>query len=324
MLMGVLQRMWFMSLTPDNATTPSSRRKVNLLWLGGLTAIGFATAIWGLGNVLMQTAEAVVPPSLLMLLRFLIASLVLLPFVLQSKLSSRDALFGLGVGAILGMAVFSQGAALKTVPVDQMAFISALYVVIVPLLMAVIQKKWPHPILWFAVLASLVGATLLIGPISLGLKAGTLWSLGGAVGLSLQIIGTTKMTNKMTPLALAGLQSAGAFIVLVPVTLIHSWHASSVNEMLHWSVQVWLQIGYLAVFAQAMAIWLQGWGQKWVSETEAAIAFNTEPVWTALFALVILSQVLTVVQFIGAALVVGSLTVISWRSGKKPLQGGIS
>lgn len=73
----------------------------------------------------------------------------------------------------------------------------------------------------------------------------------------------------------------------------------------------------MAVFAQVIAIWLQGWGQKWVSETEAAIAFNTEPVWTALFALVVLGQVLSVVQFIGASLVVGSLTVLSWWSGKK-------
>lgn len=226
--------MWLMSLTPDDRATPSPHRKLNYVWLGGLSAIGLATAIWGLGNVLMQTAEAVVPPSLLMLLRFSIASAVLFPFLLQAKLSLQDWSLGLGVGAILGLAVYSQGVALQTVSVDQMAFIGALYVVFVPLSVALIRRTWPHPVLWVAVVFSLLGVILLIGHVSLGLRIGTLWSLGGALGLTLQILGTTMMARSMKPLELAGLQSTGAFLVLLLPVLVHARQGvSMLNQAVH-------------------------------------------------------------------------------------------
>lgn len=315
--MGVFCSMWLMSLLSDDSVSTSHRKKIQVGRVGGLFVIGFATAIWGYGNVVMQVAESVVPPLLLLLLRFLIAAVLLLPFVWRSQLHVRDWLFGLGVGAILGLGVYSQGVAMLSVPVDQVAFIGALYVVLVPLTMAWMARRWPHPAVWMTVIMSLVGVALLIGHVSLGLQVGTLWAFAGAVGLTLQIIGTTAMTNKMRPLALAGMQSLGAALVLLLPFMAQQWgHPSVLQEALGWNKTVWLQIAYIAVFAQAIAVWLQAWGQTKVSETEAALAFNTEPVWTALFALLILSQSLTTVQFVGASLIVGSLTFITWISGK--------
>lgn len=315
--MGVFCSMWLMSLLSDDSVSTSHRKKIQVGRVGGLFVIGLATAIWGYGNVVMQVAESVVPPLLLLLLRFLIAAVLLLPFVWRSQLHVRDWLFGLGVGAILGLGVYSQGVAMLSVPVDQVAFIGALYVVLVPLTMAWMARRWPHPAVWMTVIMSLVGVALLIGHVSLGLQVGTLWAFAGAVGLTLQIIGTTAMTNKMRPLALAGMQSLGAALVLLLPFMAQQWgHPSVLQEALGWNKTVWLQIAYIAVFAQAIAVWLQAWGQTKVSETEAALAFNTEPVWTALFALLILSQSLTTVQFVGASLIVGSLTFITWISGK--------
>jgi len=315
--MGVFCSMWLMSLLSDDSVSTSHRKKIQVGRVGGLFVIGLATAIWGYGNVVMQVAESVVPPLLLLLLRFLIAAVLLLPFVWRSQLHVRDWLFGLGVGAILGLGVYSQGVAMLSVPVDQVAFIGALYVVLVPLTMAWMARRWPHPAVWMTVIMSLVGVALLIGHVSLGLQVGTLWAFAGAVGLTLQIIGTTAMTNKMRPLALAGMQSLGAALVLLLPFMAQQWgHPSVLQEALGWTKTVWLQIAYIAVFAQAIAVWLQAWGQTKVSETEAALAFNTEPVWTALFALLILSQSLTTVQFVGASLIVGSLTFITWISGK--------
>ena len=316
--LGVFCSMWLMSLLSDDAVGTSKRKRIQIGRLGGIALIGLATAIWGYGNVVTLEAESVVPPLLLLLLRFLIASALLMPFVWRSQLGARDWLFGLGVGAILGLGVYSQGVAMLSVPVDQVAFIGALYVVLVPLTMALLARRWPHPLVWITVIMSLVGVVLLIGHLSMGLQVGTLWAFAGAVGFTLQIIGTTAMTNKMGALALAGMQSLGAAIVLlIPLVIQQAWgHPSAIHEALGWSKTVWWQIGYIAVFAQAVAIWLQAWGQSKVTETEAALAFNTEPVWTALFALLVLSQSLTTVQFVGATLIVGSLTFITWISGK--------
>jgi drug/metabolite transporter (DMT)-like permease len=290
------------------------RRTVSRLWqwLFGMLSITLVTAIWGYSNVVMRQAETTISPSVLLWMRFGIAGFIMLPVLFRSRLSVRNWMIGLGTGTLFGIAVLAQGMAMLTVPVDEVAFITALYVVFTPLGMAILQKKLPSKLTWCAVTLSIIGATLLIGKLTLNLHIGIIWSLVAAVGATGQIIGTTSLTKTVPPVQLAGLQSVGAGITMtLAVAMQGVFHRSIYTGMFHWSITEWIWIAYLAILATVLAIFLQSWGQARISATEAALAFNIEPVWTAFFAWAILSEGMTIVQVIGAVLIVSSLTMVS-------------
>ena len=84
----------------------------------------------------------------------------------------------------------------------------------------------------------------------------------------------------------------------------------------HLSWGVWWRMGFLAIGGTLIAGWLQVWGQRRLSATEAALAFNLEPVWTAIFAWLVLSQWLNWLKLLGAALIIASLAALSAAAGE--------
>ncbi|RIV18854.1 DMT family transporter [Alicyclobacillaceae bacterium I2511] len=289
-------------------------------WFFGMLSIMLAAAIWGYSNVVIRQGETAISPSVFLWARFAIAGIVMSPVLARLKLRLRDWCLGLGTGVLLGLSVLVQAWAMMTVPVDEVAFIMALYVVFTPLGVSWLQKKWPSPLVWSAVGVSFAGVALLIGRLTLNLHIGLFWALLAAMGASGQIIGTTSMTNRVTSVQLAGLQSVGAgFTMTLAVMIQGVLHPSVYEKMFHWSYTQWFWIGYLAIFATIIAVFLQAWGQTRISATEAALAFNMEPVWTAVFAWLILLQGMTYLQMIGAALIISSLTLIS-KPAKKNRQ----
>lgn len=280
-------------------------------WISGILAITLVTAIWGYSNVVIRQGEAAISPSVLLWMRFGVAGIVMLPAVFRIRLSLQNWFLGLGTGVLLGISVLAMGWSMMTISVDEVAFIAALYVVFTPLGMSLIQKKIPSKLVWAAVGLSLIGLTLLIGKLTFNLHIGVLWALIAAIGISGQIIGTTSLSNIVSSVQLSGLQSVGAGITMTLAVVIQGVFRPSIYDgIFHWTLTEWLWIGYLAIFATVIAVFLQAWGQARISATEAALAFNMEPVWTAAFALVVLSQGMTVVQVIGAVLIVSSLTLV--------------
>ncbi|MHB1629901.1 MAG: DMT family transporter [Bacilli bacterium] len=280
-------------------------------WISGILSITLVTAIWGYSNVVIRQGEAAISPSVLLWMRFGVAGIVMLPAVVRIRLSLQNWFLGLGTGVLLGIAVLAMGWSMMTISVDEVAFIAALYVIFTPLGMSLIQRKTPSKLVWAAVGLSLIGLTLLIGKLTFNLHIGVLWALIAAIGISGQIIGTTSLSNIVTSVQLSGLQSVGAGIAMTLAVVIQGVFRPSIYDgIFHWTLTEWLWIGYLAIFATVIAVFLQAWGQARISATEAALAFNMEPVWTAVFALVVLSQGMTVVQVIGAVLIVSSLTLV--------------
>jgi drug/metabolite transporter (DMT)-like permease len=288
---------------------PVSRR---WQWLLGMLLITLVTVIWGYSNVVIRQGETTIAPSVLLWVRFCIAGIIMSPAIFRSQLSLRNWIIGLVSGSLLGIAVLAQGWAMLTVPVDEVAFITSLYVVFTPLGMAVLQKKMPSKILWSAVALSLIGVMLLIGKLTFNMHVGIFWSLVAAVGATGQIIGTTSLARTVPSVQLAGLQSVGAGILMTLVVALQGVLNHSIyTGMFHWTITLWIWIGYLSIFSTVIAIFLQSWGQAKITATEAALAFNMEPVWTTVFAWAILSQGMTFVQISGAVLIISSLTLIS-------------
>ncbi|QSO45545.1 DMT family transporter [Alicyclobacillus mengziensis] len=281
-------------------------------WLSGMTSIILVTAIWGYSNVVMRQGEGSIAPTVLMWMRFGVAGVLMLPALIRIRLSWKNWTIGLATGFLLGISVLAQCWAMLSIPVDEVAFITALYVVFTPLAMAIIQRTSPSMRMWMAILLSFIGVALLIGKLTLNLHVGAFWALVAAIGLSGQIIFTTYLANTLSSIKLASLQSVGAGLTLTAAVLVQGYFQPSVyHGLFHWTATEWYFIGFLAVMGTVVAVFMQAFGQARISATDAALAFNMEPVWTVVFAWAILRQGMSVVQAVGAVLIVSSLMIVS-------------
>jgi drug/metabolite transporter (DMT)-like permease len=281
-------------------------------WLSGMTVIVLATAIWGYSNVVMRQGEDTIPPTILMWTRFGLAAILMLPGLIRIRLSWQKWTVGLVTGFLLGISALAQSWGMLSIPVDEVAFITALYVVFTPLAMAIIHRTPPSLRMWTAILASFIGVSLLIGKLTLDLHVGVFWALLAAFGFSGQIICTTYLANSVSSIQLASLQSLGAGLTLTVAVFIQGlFHPSLYRGLFDWSPTQWYFIGFLAIMGTVVAVFMQAFGQARISATDAALAFNMEPVWTVVFAWAILRQGLTTVHALGAVLIIASLMIVS-------------
>jgi drug/metabolite transporter (DMT)-like permease len=73
------------------------------------------------------------------------------------------------------------------------------------------------------------------------------------------------------------------------------------------TAQVWFAIVITAVFASAVAFYIQTWAQAHLDASRTALILATEPAWALAAAIVLAGQRLNVVQGAGAALVLGAI-----------------
>ena len=292
--------------------TPKPRRSRTFWW--GLGAIGILTAIWGYSNIVIRQLEHSMSPAELLLIRFGLVGLLGLPWVFRGpRIPALRWISALAVGFFLASATLAQAISMESIPVDSVAFITALYVILTPLFMTLWRRRVPHRIVIVAAVVSLIGVALLVGHFTVTAATGTLWALLAAVVATLQIIGTAEVSRVMTTIQLTIVEALGAFVTLLIYVLVthashpHLFHA--VSGPFSWAI--WWRLGYLAILGTLVAGWLQVWGQSRLTATEAALAFNMEPVWTAVFAWLVFTQWLRWLQVLGAALIVASLVALS-------------
>ena len=278
-------------------------------WLG-FGAVLSATVLWGYANVVMRLLDGPVTPGLLMWLRFFIPLAALSPVLVRVRGAGAWFWGAVGAGAVLGLATYAQAVALETIPVDQMAFVSALYVVFTPLAGAVLARLWPPWTLMVATVAALLGVVLLMGGLGGGIYVGTWLSLASAGAITIQIVALSRLAVRASPLQLTAAESLGAVLVLTAVLAVRAGSALSMLQgSPGWPAGVWAGVLYLALGGGLLAFVLQAWGQRRLSAAAAALVFNTEAVWSALLAWLILGETLSGWQMAGAALTVGTLTM---------------
>ena len=144
---------------------------------------------------------------------------------------------------------------------------------------------------------------------------GTLWACIAALALAGQIVGTAVQSQHMGSAILTGAELWGATLVMTIAVLgTGSWDRLTLHPAVWHNSMVWISVIYLTLVATIGAFWLQMWGQARVTATKSAVTFNFEPVWGAIFAWVFLNQLLTVLQTMGALLILLSMINLAVRS----------
>lgn len=293
-----------------------SRSVANLLLLT-------AGAIWGMGFIAQQTAMEHIGPMLFVASRFLLAGLAVTPFAiweLRRQEPSVEPLptikrnfpgfFLVGVAFFLGM-TFQQIGLIGT-SVTNAGFLTALYVVMVPLIMIGIFRVKQPTIIWPAALLALAGIYLLSGGDLSSLNSGDLLIVLCAVFWALHVI-FTGMVGQRTglPVTMACLQfyitSALAFMV---------WSAGlafGFGEALPSLTAFWgavPEILYAGLFAGALGFTLQAIGQRYTSESAAAVLISTESLFAAMFGALLLSERLAMIGYVGCGLIFAAILIV--------------
>jgi drug/metabolite transporter (DMT)-like permease len=267
-----------------------------------------AGAIWGMGFVAQSTAMDNLGPWLFIALRFAVAALTMLPLAVRENMraGSLPECADLAKFAVIGLTLFfgmaAQQTGLLTTSVTNSGFLTALYLIFVPLLGIVMFRQLPHAVIWPAALCALFGIFLLAGGKLDAMAEGDWLTIICAVFWALQILLINRYANASgRPVTLAVTQ----FVV----TALLGFAAAFAYERIDLTAAILSapEIMFAGVFAGGIAFTLQAVGQRHTSASQAAIFLSSEALFAALFGALIMQDRLPPAAWLGCALIFGAI-----------------
>jgi drug/metabolite transporter (DMT)-like permease len=273
-----------------------------------------ATAIWGLAFVAQKAAMAHMGPLTFSGTRFLLGGVALLPFALIElrRKAVRPSQFTPRLWlqiAVLCAAFFCgsilQQYGLAQTSVTNSGFLTALYVLFVPLIAFVVIRAKPHPIIYLGAPLALVGIFYLNGGRLEAFNFGDMLVVASALfwgghvfmlGLLTRQTGLPIVLSAITVLSVGVVCLAAAFAFEVPD--------------LQGILDGWVQILYVGLMSTAIAFTLQAIGQQHVPSANAAIILSAESLFAALGGALLLGERLPLVGYAGAALIFCAIILV--------------
>jgi drug/metabolite transporter (DMT)-like permease len=289
-------------------------------------ALVAVAAVWGATFVMVKDAVASYPVFSFLGLRFAIACLafvVLVPASLR-LLDGAVVRDGLVAGVFLTLGYVFQTLGLARTSPSKAAFITGMFVVITPLMQAIVLRRAPARAAWLGVVSAVAGLWLLSGSAGGGWNLGDTLVLGCAVAYSFHIIalGTLGRRHDARPFALVQLVMAGLVCGAVGVLV--------ERPGLPTGTSVWVALAVTGVLATAVAFAVQTYAQRHLSPTRTALILVTEPAFGGLFGWLFAHEVLGVRGWAGAALVLAGMVtsevlavLAARRDERRTLETGI-
>ena len=301
----------------DSAMKTSLRSPL-LLTLGAL--------IWGVAFVAQSEGSNYMGSATFIGIRFLLGALVLLPFIRLSERrrtvretpAEKKACWR--AGAICGFWLFvasffqQEGIALGA-SAGKAGFITAIYIVIVPILGLILYKKRTGLAVWIGVVISLAGLYLLCVTGEFALQKEDILMLLCAFTFSFQILAIDRFSPQFNALKLAAVQflvcGTLGVLVAIPVDIASAGFAAWAAPLASWPA--WISLLYAGILSSAVGYTLQIVGQKGFNPTVASMLMSLESVFAVLAGWLILHQTMTLREAIGAALVFVAVIIAQLR-----------
>lgn len=286
----------------------------NLARLGADLSLLLVTLVWGATFVIVKWAIVDLPPFPFLAIRFALAFLSLLPFIILNgkKPDLRTVAKGLGIGIFLFSGYAWQTIGLQFTTASNAGFITGLSVVLVPSLVAITTRTLPRPSLLLGVLSATIGLALLSLGNDFQLNRGDLFVLFCAISFAFHIFLVGRYAPKADAAILAAAQIfsvsllSGLFSLITP------------QSSIHFTANVWLALLATAVPATSLAFFIQTKMQQFTSPSHTALIFASEPVFSAVFAFLLAGETLTPRGLLGAALVLAGMLIAEFTGGSEP------
>ena len=261
-----------------------------------------AALIWGTAFVAQSVGLDYVGPFTFNACRYVIGSAVLFPLILLGKrrtggkLISRDDLrAGAACGFFLAVASNLQQAGIMTTDVGKAGFLTAMYIVIVPVLHFFLTRRSSLR-LWISAAIAAAGLYFLSISGSWSLETGDILLILCAFMFSLHILCIDHFSGTSDGVTVSCLQFQTAAVL--------SWAGALLTETVLWDTirQAGPAILYAGVFSCGVAYTLQIIGQKGADPGPASLILSLESVVSVAAGFLFLGQALTVRELLGCAL----------------------
>lgn len=259
------------------------------------------TMIWGGTFLAVHHAMSFSGPFFFVGVRFATAALLLgaLSWRTLRGITRQEIKAGMLIGFAIGCGYGLQTYGMQTIASSKSAFLTALYVPLVPLLQWLFLGRLPGVMSWLGVALAFVGLLLLAGPEggSLALGAGEIATLLSTLAIAAEIIligaSAGKVDVKRVTVVQLGFASVLAFVLMIP----NGEAIPSFSPYLLFSA---VGLGIASAVIQVT----MNWAQRSVSPTRATVIYAGEPVWAGIVGRVAGERLP------GAALLGGALIVL--------------
>ncbi len=286
-----------------------------------------AAVIWGCAFVAQSVAMDNMGPFTFGALRFALGGLTLLPVIgvvsLRRRRAGRPAVGSVGSrlvgGTVCGVFLFLASAAqqigLIYTSVGKSGFITALYVVFVPIAAWVVFRRKMSALLIFSVAAAVCGLYLLCINGGMILNIGDVYTLAAALLFTGQILAVDHYGQKMDAVQLSCLQ-------FFTCALLNAVAAAIWEPPVTWAgiAAVWLPIAYTGILSCGVAYTFQILGQQRTPPAAASLLMSLESVFSVLGGAVILGQWLTLRELLGCCLMFMAVVVAQLPVGRTKKQ----
>ncbi|KAA6103845.1 MULTISPECIES: DMT family transporter [unclassified Pantoea] len=273
----------------------------------------FITMVWGGTFLVVHRAMAHSGPFFFVGLRFATASLLLAFFFRRSL--RHITWLEIKAGTLIGVAIAGgyglQTWGMQTISSSQSAFLTALYVPVVPLLQWLFLRRPPGLMAWLGILLAFTGLVLVAGPQdgSLTLNAGEIATLLSTLAIAAEIILISRYAGQVDVRRVTLVQllvaSACAFVLMLP----NGESLPTLSAPLLFSA---LGLGAASALIQVT----MNWAQRSVSPTRATVIYAGEPVWAGVVGR-IAGERLPAAALLGGALIVCGVIVSELRLRRK-------
>jgi drug/metabolite transporter (DMT)-like permease len=179
-------------------------------------------------------------------------------------------------------------------------FITALSVVIVPVLAIIALRQRPTKGALVGIVLATVGLALLSLNDNLTLGYGDLLTLGCAVAFAFHIVYVTKFAHDSEPTVMVAVQLGLAALASAALALTTETIGTFTPDVL-------LAGLYLGLLPTAFCFVLQVYGQRRTTATRAALIYTAEPVFAATFAFLVAGELLTGRGLVGCVLILAGM-----------------
>ncbi len=269
-----------------------------------------AALIWGTAFVAQSVGMDYVGPFTFNACRYVIGSAVLLPLVLLRKrragtgiFSRNDLRAGAACGFFLAVASNLQQAGIMTTDVGKAGFLTAMYIVIVPVLHFFLTRRSSLR-LWISAAIAAAGLYFLSISGSWTLETGDILLILCAFVFSLHILCIDHFSGTSDGVTVSCLQFLTAAVL--------SWAGALLTETVLWDTirQAGPAILYAGVFSCGVAYTLQIIGQKGADPGPASLILSLESVVSVIAGFIFLGQALTARELLGCALMFLAIVLV--------------
>ncbi len=269
------------------------------LALAGLLAI--ATILWGATFTVVRDAIAVYGVFSFLAVRFLIASIAL-GVIGARRMNLRTLLVGGAVGSALAAGFVLQTIGLQYTSPTNSGLITGLVVVLTPACAFLMYRTRTPKIYIAPVVGAFVGLALLTGESPDEFRVGDILTMACAAAFAVHVVLLGRYAAKH--------DAVGFALAQMMATALLCGIAAPIFEPLEPPPrEVWFALGLTGLGASALAFLIMTYVQQHLPAVRTAVILTLEPLFAVVFGYLLAGDRLTLIQGVGAALILSALLV---------------